>query len=83
MSKLLGGKNKHAQAMAAAQQQFAQVHGQWQQHVMAVQQGHAQVLGDHQRQEQNRQAKLAMAEQEYRAACATRQREVDEHNADG
>jgi restriction system protein len=82
MSKLLGGKNKHVQATAAAQQRFAEAHGQWQQHVMAVQQGNAQALRDHQGTEQDRQTKLAVAEQEYQAACAARQREVDEHNAE-
>jgi restriction system protein len=82
MSKLLGGKNKHAQAMIAAQERFTQVHNQWQQQVVTLQQENAQALLNYQRMEHDRLAKLAAAKQQYQSECAEQQREVDEHNAE-
>jgi restriction system protein len=82
IGKLFGGKTKYDRALAVAQQQFAQAHGQWQQDVAAVEQRIAHAERQHQRAEQERLTKLAAAKEQYQQQCAQRQPEVDEHNAD-
>jgi restriction system protein len=78
---VFGGKKKHAEAVAAAQAEFAQQHHQWQQAAAAVPMQQFAQLSKHTEAEQGRQANLAADRARYDAECTQRQREVDENNA--
>jgi len=78
---VFGGKKKHAEAVAAAQAEFAQQHQQWQQAAAAVPMQQFAQLSEHTAAEQARQANLAADRARHDAECAQRQREVDESNA--
>ncbi|MGY1838436.1 MULTISPECIES: hypothetical protein [unclassified Modestobacter] len=78
---VFGGKKKHAEAVAAAQAEFAQVHAQWQQAAAAVPMQQLAQLSEHKQAEDARQAALAADRARYDTECAERQREADESNA--
>ncbi|MEC3977332.1 restriction endonuclease [Amycolatopsis sp. H20-H5] len=82
MAKIFGGKAKYAQELARAQQQYAQTHFAWQQHVAAVQQGNSTTALEYRRAEQRRTEALRTAKHSYDQECATREAEVAEHNAE-
>lgn len=81
MGAVFGGKKKHAEAVAAAQAAFAEVHQQWQRAAAAVPMQQLAQLAEHQKAEEARQAALATDRARYDEECAQRQREVDESNA--
>jgi restriction system protein len=76
----LGGKKRHAEAVAAAQSAHAEQHQAWQ---AAASQVPAQQLAQmqaHQQADQQRQAQLAEARRLYEAECQARDQEVAESN---
>jgi restriction system protein len=75
------GKRKHAEAVAAAQAEFAAVHQRWQQAAAAVPvQQHAQ-LAEYAQAEEARQEALAADRARYSAKCMQDQSEFDAYNA--
>ncbi len=78
---VFGGKKKHAEAVAAAHAEFAQVHAAWQRAAAAVPMQQLAQLSQHKQAEDARQAALAADRARYDAECALRQREAEESNA--
>jgi restriction system protein len=81
MGAVFGGKKKHAEAVAAAQAEFAQVHAQWQQAAAAVPMQQLAQLSEHKQTEDARLANLAADRARYDEQCAQQQREAEEDNA--
>jgi restriction system protein len=79
---VLGGKKKHAEAVAAAQAAHAQAYAAWQQAAAAVPMQQLAQMTEHQRAEQARASKLAFDQSRYEAECERRQQEADAANAD-
>jgi restriction system protein len=73
---LLGGKKKHAEAVAVAQAEFAREHAGWEAEVAALPTSQLRQLQDHQSAEQGRLEALDEARKRYRAQCDQREAEV-------
>lgn len=78
---VFGGKKKQAEAVAAAQAEFAQAHAVWQQAAAAVPMRQLAQLSQHKQAEDVRQAALAADRTRYDEECALRQRVAEESNA--
>ncbi len=75
------GRRKHAEAVAAAQAEFAAAHQRWQQAAAAVPMQQRAQIAEHAQAEQARRAELAADRARYDAECAQDQRDFDEYNA--
>lgn len=82
LSKLFGGKKRHAQEMGAAQQRFGEVHADWRRQIASVQQWNAGLDRKRDLAEKTRGEALAAARADFEQQCATRDREIAKHNAD-
>src|SRR3712207_7516864 len=73
MGAVFGGKKKHAEAVAAAQAEFAAVHQQWQQAAAAVPMQQPAQPAEHRPAQDARPANLAADRTPYDEDCAHRQ----------
>lgn len=78
----LFGKKKHAEAVAAAQQQFEAKHNEWKSIVAAIPMRQLGQLTKHKEAEDERLRKLAADREKYDAECRKRQAEVDAANVE-
>ena len=73
---LFGAKKKHAEAIAAANADFAQRHASWEAEVAGLPAAQFRQMQDFQRAEQQRLESLDRARQEYQSECNRRDAEV-------
>lgn len=78
----LGGKKKHAEAVAAAQQAHQKAVAEWQIQNQSRYEGHLALLAKREEKEKERLAKLSEAEAAYRAECEAREAEAGKRNAE-
>lgn len=82
LSKVFGGKQKHAEATAQAHAAWKQQHRQWADYVHGVLlQKNARLLDEHAKAERLRADKLASAVAAYQSECSARERDAAEANA--
>lgn len=82
LSGALGGKKKHAQAVAHAQAAYQAQYQAWQHHVSQIPAQQLAQMQEHQRQETARQEQLTAARATYDAECASREAEAAASNTD-
>lgn len=80
LGSLFGGKKKHAELIARAQEAFVIDHAGWQAEIDQLPEAQARLQKAHEKAEQERLAQLQEAQAAYNAECEEREQEVQREN---